>query len=83
MPLTAHEDRIALEGHCAVEEAEALLERLLERPGTPVDLSAATAPHTALVQVLLALAPPVAAWPGDAALARALRAALGDAPTSD
>jgi hypothetical protein len=50
---------IILEGDCPVEEAEPLLELLSANPGAAVDWSACGQLHTSLVQVLLAIRPPV------------------------
>lgn len=62
---------IHLEGACPVAEAETLLARLQSDPYAAVDLSAATALHTALVQVLLAHRPArTGAPPADPFLAR-------------
>lgn len=44
---------ILLEGHCHVEEAEALLQRLHEDPARSVDLSGCRHLHGALAQILL------------------------------
>ena len=52
-------DLIRLEGACPVEEAETLAALLLAHPGTGIDWSACTGMHTAVVQVLLRLRPPL------------------------
>lgn len=57
-----------LEGSCPVEEAEILLEFLLTNPGIPVDWSGCRHLHTAALQVLLALRPPLQGVPDDAFL---------------
>lgn len=63
------EDRIArFEGACAVEEAIPLAEWLDAVEEPRLDLGGCTALHTALVQVLLAAATPVAVPPEDAFL---------------
>ncbi|HEY9218994.1 MAG TPA: hypothetical protein VIO94_13150 [Phenylobacterium sp.] len=46
--------RIALIGACTSEEAETLLQALIDSPAAIVDLRACEHIHTALVQVLLA-----------------------------
>jgi len=56
---------IVLEGDCAVEEAEVLLRLLLENPATPVDWTRCERLHTAVLQVILALAPTLAGPCGD------------------
>ncbi|WP_159717446.1 hypothetical protein [Geminicoccus flavidas] len=52
-------DVIRLEGACPVEEAEALLALVQERPDRPVDLSGCRHLHGAVLQVLLAFRPRV------------------------
>ena len=56
---------IHLRGDCPVEAAEALLGLLQAHPAAPVDLGAASALHTAVLQVLLAWRPVVAVPPED------------------
>jgi hypothetical protein len=51
---------IFLEGDCPVEDAEHLLTLLQESPQRRVDLTHAGHLHTATVQVLLAMRPPIA-----------------------
>lgn len=71
-----YEDRHAvLDGHVAVEDAEALARWLGERTEPAVDLGAVEHVHAAVLQVLLALRPRLLAPPADAWLARALDAA--------
>ncbi|MDB5559426.1 MAG: hypothetical protein JWQ36_2360 [Enterovirga sp.] len=50
---------ILLEGPCPVEDAETLLSLLIAEPGAIVDWSACTRLHTSVVQVLLAVRPPI------------------------
>ncbi len=45
---------IELQGACTVEDAEALLQFLLDTPGAQVDWHNCESAHTAVVQVLLA-----------------------------
>jgi hypothetical protein len=59
-----------LEGSCPVEEAEILLEFLLTNPGIPVAWSGCRHLHTAVLQVLMALRPPLQGVPDDAFLRR-------------
>lgn len=65
---------IRIEGEARVEEAETLLSLLRAAPGRPhewsLDLAAAGPLHAAVVQVLLALRPPIAAPPSDPFTAR-------------
>ncbi len=71
---------IRLEGACRVEDAEPLLSFLQEEPGRVVDLSAAGGLHAAVVQVLLALRPPLAGPPGDPFTAHWLAPLLAGPP---
>ncbi len=50
---------VVLRGRCAVEDAEQMLQALLDAPDCVVDLSGATRLHTAVVQILLAVKPPI------------------------
>jgi hypothetical protein len=61
---------IVLAGECPVEDAETLLQQLQAQPAGPVDWSACTRLHTAVLQVLLAAAPPIRGECGDAFVAR-------------
>ncbi len=63
-------DLIRLEGACPVEEAETLAALLLARPDLAVDWSGCTFLHTAVVQVLLRLRPPLRGTPDDPFAAR-------------
>jgi hypothetical protein len=60
----------------AVDDAELLLQMLMERPGAAADLAACEHVHGACLQVLMAAAVDVRAWPAAPALAGWLRAAL-------
>ncbi len=70
MPLVFTETQVRFEDVCTVEDALPLLEFLKGSAAPEVDLSACTHLHTALLQLLLAARPNVAAPPGDPALAR-------------
>ena len=48
---------IVLEGRCAVEEAEPLLQMLQATPAAPCDWTRCSHLHTAVVQVILAARP--------------------------
>jgi hypothetical protein len=61
---------IRLRGDCPVGDAEPLLALLQDAPGRVVDLTGVVTLHTAVVQVLLALRPPVKGPAGDAFLHR-------------
>lgn len=48
---------IRLEGACSIEDAEPLLQFLLQDPTAPVDWGACEHAHTALVQILMVARP--------------------------
>jgi hypothetical protein len=62
----------ALEGHVAVDDAEALATWLRGQAAPAVHLGKCEHVHAAVLQVLLALRPRIAAAPADARLAQAL-----------
>lgn len=70
MPVTYAGDCAVLEGQCVVEEAAELTEWLLADRARGVDLAACTGLHSALLQAIMALTPPLRAAPADALLAR-------------
>jgi hypothetical protein len=85
MPLEMREGVLALSGDCAEADAEALAEALREAP-PPVDLTAATRLHAAVLQCLMALgptivAPPAAPGPASLLSAAGLAAFLADEMT--
>jgi hypothetical protein len=61
---------IALEGDCGAEDAETLLQMVLETPSVPVDWTRCGELHTAVVQVILAAKPALAGICGDPWLRR-------------
>jgi len=61
---------IVLDGSCPNEDAELLLQLLLETPGARVDWRACRGAHSAVIQVLLVARPLVLGPPADAALSR-------------
>lgn len=76
MPFDARENRLLASELVSVEDAERLLEWLLEHPDGQVDLSACTHLHAANLQVLMAAQPHIAAWPLATALSDWLHAAI-------
>ena len=82
MAIRCEAGRVALEGVCGVEEALPLLEAVQADPGAVVDLGGCTQLHSAALQVLMALAPPLAGPPAEPFVA-ALLAAAGLAPRHD
>lgn len=65
MTVRIDQDVIHLEGHCRVEEAEALLIALQEGPGRIVDVGQLARLHLALMQILLAWSPELRGVPVD------------------
>ncbi|MGU3315176.1 hypothetical protein ACLBWH_06480 [Sphingomonas sp. M6A6_1c] len=59
MPIRYTKTQVHFEGRCAVEEALDLVAFLNANPRAKVSLGKCTGMHSALVQVLLALRPPV------------------------
>lgn len=60
---------VTLAGICPAEDAEVLLQHLLEKPGVAVDWRGCEAAHTAVIQVLLAAKPQVLGPPATDQLA--------------
>ncbi|MEN9779964.1 MAG: hypothetical protein RL014_1112 [Pseudomonadota bacterium] len=83
MSIQYTQDQAALEGVVVVEEAESLQNRLKEQPETAVNLSMCESMHASVLQVLLALRPPLQGQPSDPWIARILErdAAPGRSPT--
>ncbi|RAN44257.1 hypothetical protein RB25_20610 [Herbaspirillum rubrisubalbicans] len=76
MTIEFKDDTLHCAGVLAVEDAEALLALVAGHPAAPVDLSACAHVHTACLQVLMASAASISAWPGAPELSEWLRAAL-------
>lgn len=72
MSVRTEDGVIHLEGRCLAADAEELLTALREAEGAAVDLSNAQHLHLAVVQVLLALHPPLLGAPSDPLLASVL-----------
>ncbi len=83
MPVRYVDALAIFEGPCAPEEADALLEWLRRTAKPSADLRACDAPHTALVQLLLAARVNLAAAPPDPMLAACLGAHLPLAAAPD
>lgn len=79
MSVTRDGDVIRLAGACGVEDAEPLAALCRAGPGVTVDLAAAGELHTAVVQALLELAPPLRGVPVDPFAAAFVLPALGRA----
>ncbi len=76
MPVNCKKTVAVLEGVCAVEEAEVLLEWLLAHPRGKVNLKSLQHLHSAVLQVLMALRPPISAPPADPEIAAWLLPAI-------
>ena len=61
---------ILLSGQGTVEEAEPLLQLLLDTPGAALDWSQCTGLHTSVLQLVLAIRPPLKGPCGDPFVAR-------------
>lgn len=70
MPIRFKKNAVLCEQSCTVEEALPLLEFLQAHPAARVDLRACTHMHTAVLQVLMALGPKLAALPTEIFLQR-------------
>jgi len=65
MPITYKKTVAVLKGTCSVEDAEPLLSWLINNTTAQVNLKHCDSPHTAVLQVLMALNPTVSVWPDD------------------
>ena len=75
-------DVIVLQGHCRVEDAEAMATLLHEAPGATIDVSACESVHSAVVQAILAFGASVVGKPTDPFLASLLIPALARSATA-
>ncbi|MCW6511557.1 hypothetical protein [Lichenifustis flavocetrariae] len=69
MPIRTEDSLIALDGHCTIEEAEALFEILRGIEEPVFDLAATNTLHTAIVQLIMASSGVVRNIPDDPVLA--------------
>lgn len=76
MPIELRDSTLIARELLSVEEAETVLEWLIQHPRGQLDLTDCTHVHAASLQVLLAARPKISAWPRHAALADWLQAAL-------
>lgn len=75
MPLNLKRTVAALEGRCGTDDADALLNWLIENPKGKVNLKRCDALHGAVLQVLLSARPEISSWP-EVPLLRQLTASL-------
>jgi hypothetical protein len=64
---------IVLDGDCVVGDAESLLQHLQSTPAALLDWTSASRVHTAVLQVVLAVRPPLAGPCGDPFIRQWLR----------
>ncbi len=76
MPMNFSDDAVVVADVAGIDDAEALLAWLQQRPGAGVDLSACSHLHASCLQALMAGGARVSAFPADAALAAWLRHTL-------
>lgn len=81
MAVRYQDDTAVLDGPCTVEEAGDFAGWLLADRARRVDLAPCTTLHTAFLQTLMALRPPLVAVPQDPGLARWLARFLPDLVT--
>jgi len=65
-----------LEDVCEIEEAEPLLEWLLQHPKGKLNLKKLSHPHSAIMQLMMAFEPTISIWPEDEAMSRWLEPSL-------
>jgi hypothetical protein len=80
MPIDVSDGVLILRDTVTVDDAESLREQLAAAPALGLDLGACSHLHTAALQVLMAAARPVRAWPADPVCARWMRSALLPTP---
>ena len=73
MPIRTDDTLIGLDGHCTIEEAEALFEILRTIDEPVFDLAATVTLHTAIVQLIMASRGVVRNIPNDPVLAACFR----------
>lgn len=76
MPIDYRDNEVVFTGMVGVEDAEVLLAWLQDRSGVSADLAGCEHLHPANLQVLMAAAVRVAAWPAPGPLDTALRSAF-------
>jgi len=78
MPISYKKTVAILDDICEIEEAETLLEWCLEHPVGKLNLKKLSHPHSAILQVMMALRPTVSMWPEDKAILTWLQPLLQD-----
>ena len=77
MTIEFKKNQVLFKNEVGVEEAELLLEWLQKKTAPKADFSACTHLHAANLQVLMATAPTITAWPVDETFTAWLQSALG------
>jgi hypothetical protein len=75
----AEDGTIILDGACLIEDADPLVQFLLEDPGRHVDVRTCAEAHTAVIQILLAVKPMIRGPSPSPFLQRWIEPALSDA----
>lgn len=78
MRFSVEDDVISINGHCRVEDAEALVALMHKSRMVTIDLSSCESLHSAAVQAILAFDCAVVGVPTDAFLAKLLTPALAN-----
>jgi len=78
MPIIYKKTVAILEEICEIEDAETMLEWLLEHPKGKLNLKQLRHTHSALLQILMALRPTVSIWPEDEGISEWLRPLMGE-----
>ncbi|SFU75346.1 hypothetical protein SAMN02799631_02100 [Methylobacterium sp. 174MFSha1.1] len=79
MPFALTDDCLLLTGHCPIEESEPLLDALRGMADPVVDVAGLDRAHTAILQVLMAVAPAIRGRPANPVAA----ACLGSLPRGE
>ncbi len=65
MAITYKKNVAVLEDVCEIEEAEPLLDWLLQHPKGKLNLKRLSHPHSAVMQLMMAFRPMISIWPQD------------------
>jgi len=74
MPIDFKKTVAVCSDECTIEDAETLLEWLLDNPKGKINLKQCELLHTAVIQVLMAVRPSISAQPEQLALSETLQA---------
>lgn len=76
MSITFIKDQAVMAGQVTVEEAETVLEWLIQHPAGRIDMQAVDHLHAATLQVLMAASPLIDSWPQNTSARLWLQGAL-------